>query len=117
MLTPVERWHDNYHHRPVAGSQGLRWSRLDLTYWTLALHRLVPMSSIREPRESPAADRRVSADTIDIGRYRQRLARAAGAVPASDPAPLAAIETLGRRQTSVVETTPERASVDRSPAR
>ena len=98
VVTLGEGWHNNHHHHPAAARQGFRWWQLDVTYRSLrALRRLGLVWAIREPPDTAVAARHTGDSVLDIGRLRQHLARAATAVPATDPALLATIDELARR--------------------
>lgn len=100
VVTLGEGWHNNHHHHPSAARQGFRWWQLDVTYWTLrALRRVGVVRAIREPPDAAVAARLTGLDVVDPGRLRQHLARARAAVPATDPALVAAIDALSRPPT------------------
>ena len=118
VLTLGEGWHNNHHHHPAAARQGFRWWQLDVTYWTLhALRRLGLVWAIREPPATALAARHTGPDILDTGRLRQHLARAAAAVPATNPALLTSIDELGRRQPPVPDAATDRPVIAASPVR
>jgi stearoyl-CoA desaturase (delta-9 desaturase) len=95
LATLGEGWHNNHHHHPTSARQGFRWSQPDVTYQSLRLlARVRLVRAIREPTSAAIGARWTGAGTVDPGRLRQHLARAAATVPPDNAELLAAIESV-----------------------
>ena len=82
LATFGEGWHNNHHHYPTAARQGFRWWELDVTYLLLRGLSLVGVvHDLREPPPMVLGARRVRDGHVDVGRFRQHLARAAAVLP------------------------------------
>ena len=104
VLTMGEGWHNNHHHHPACARQGFAWYEIDVTYYLLKMGSWLGLvRDLRTPAPSVLAARRRRDLSVDIGRLRQHLSRAAATVSDDESErdlldAIASLETTVRRR-------------------